>query len=282
MLADAHLHLFRHGYGPASIHARLGGQSDIDAYDQLRQRHGIGAALVIGYEADGIDPDNNRYLRELAQGRDWLHSLAFRDVGAPPDVGWVRDRLAEGHRGLALYVADAVAARALSGWPDEVWRCLNDHAAVISLNARPEATVLLAPVIAASPSCHFLFSHVGLPGRHAPPLQGQAVQDRLRPLLALAACSNVHVKISGLYAICDPPGLWPQQPAVPFVAEVLAAFGPGRCLWGSDFSPALEFLTFDQTIPVLPGCRLTPEETAQVMCGNLVRLLAQGGSIDGR
>ena len=91
--------------------------------------------------------------------------------------------------------------------------------------------------------------------------------------LALAGRENVHVKISGLYAICDPPGLWPQHTADPFVAEVLAAFGPDRCLWGSDFSPALEFLGFDQTIPVLTGCRLTSEETAQVMGGNLVRLL---------
>jgi predicted TIM-barrel fold metal-dependent hydrolase len=92
-------------------------------------------------------------------------------------------------------------------------------------------------------------------------------------LLALAGRDNVYVKISGLYAICDPPGLWPQWAAYPFVADVLAAFGPGKCLWGSDFSPALEFLRFDQTIPVLTGCHLTSEETAQVMGGNLVRLL---------
>jgi predicted TIM-barrel fold metal-dependent hydrolase len=273
MLADAHLHLFRHGYGPASIHARLGGLSDIDAYDRLRQTHGIRAGLVIGYEADAIDPDNNRYLRELAPGREWLHSLAFRDVGASPDAAWIRNRLAEGHRGLALYVADTAAASALSGWSAEAWRSLNDHAALISLNARPEATALLAPVIAAAPDCRFLFSHVGLPGRNSAPPQGQAPHDRLRPLLALAGHNNVYVKISGLYAICDPPSLWPQQTADPFVAEVLAAFGPDRCLWGSDFSPALEFLRFDQTIPVLTGCHLTSEETAQVMGGNLVRLL---------
>ncbi len=281
MMADAHLHLFRHGYGPASIHARLGGLSDVDAYDRLRQTHGIGAGLVIGYEASGIDADNNRYLRDLAQGRDWLHSLAFRDVRAPPDAGWVRDRLAEGHRGLALYVADAAAASALSDWSAETWRSLNYHAALISLNARPEATALLAPVIDAAPDCRFLFSHVGLPGRHGAPPQGQAVRDRLRPLLALAGRDNAHVKISGLYAICDPPGLWPQQTAVPFVAEVLAAFGPKRCLWGSDFSPALEFLRFDQTIPVLTGCRLTSEETHQVMGGNLVRLLGKRRSDHG-
>ena len=280
MLADAHLHLFRRGYGVPAIAARLGGLSDLAAYDLLRQTHGIGTALVIGYEADGIDPDNNRYLREVADGRDWLHSLAFRDVLAPPDAGWVRDRLAEGHRGLALYVTDAAAARALAGWPAEVWRCLNDHAALISLNARPEATALLAPVIAVTPDCRFVFSHVGLPGRHGRPEREQ-VRDRLRPLLALADRDSVFVKLSGLYAICDPPDLWPQLPAVPFVAEVLAAFGPARCLWGSDFSPALEFLTFEQTIPVLSGCALSPEETGLVMSGNLVRLLAQQGNLHG-
>ena len=281
MLADAHLHLFRRGYGAPAIAARLGGRSDIAAYDLLRQTHGIATGLVIGYEADGIDPDNNRYLRELAQGRDWLHSLAFRHVHAPPGPGWTRERLAEGHRGLALYLADAAAAGALSDWPAEVWHCLNDHAALISLNARPEATALLAPLIAAAPDCRFLFSHIGLPGRLATLRQGEAVRDRLAPMLALAGCDNVLVKLSGLYAICDPPDLWPQQPAVAFIAEVLAAFGPGRCLWGSDFSPALEFLAFDQTIPVLSGCHLTPEETGQVMGANLVRLLQQKGNVHG-
>lgn len=277
ILADAHLHLFSKGYGVPLIDERLGGLSDIAAYEGFRSAHGIVAGLVVGYEDDGIDPENNRYLRRLAPGRDWLHSLAFRAVRATPDAAWVRDRLAEGHRGLAIYLPDAAAAQALADWPAEVWRVLDDRAALVSLNARPAATALLAPLIAAAPGCRFLFSHVGLPGSHAAPVPPQALRDRLRPLLALADLDSVFVKISGLYAISDPPDLWPQTAAATFVAEVLATFGPGRCLWGSDFSPALEYLSFQQTVQVLTGCRLSADEAAQVMAGNLLRLLAKGG-----
>ena len=277
MLADAHLHLFSKGYGVPLIDSRLGGLPDVAAYERFRQAHGIVAGLVVGYEADGIDPDNNRYLRHLAPGHDWLHSLAFRAVRATPDAAWVHDQLAEGHRGLAIYLPDAAAAQALADWPADVWRVLDDRAALVSLNARPEATALLAPLIAAAPGCRFLFSHVGLPGRHAAPVPLQALRERLRPLLALADLDNVLVKISGLYAICDPPDLWPQTTAAAFVAEVLAAFGPGRCLWGSDFSPALQYLSFEQMVQVLSGCRLSADEAAQVTAGNLLRLLVQGG-----
>ena len=42
MLSDAHLHLFRRGYGVPAIAARLGGQSDVAAYELIRQVHGIG------------------------------------------------------------------------------------------------------------------------------------------------------------------------------------------------------------------------------------------------
>lgn len=277
MLADAHLHLFSQGYGVPLIDTRLGGLSDIAAYEGFRQAHGIVAGLVVGYEADGIDPENNSYLRHLAPGREWLHSLAFRAVRATPDAAWVSARLAEGHRGLAIYLPDAAAAQALADWPTEVWHVLDDNAALVSLNARPEATALLGPVIAAAPGCRFLFSHVGLPGRHAAPVPPRALQDRLRPLLALADLDNVFVKVSGLYAISDPPDLWPQTAAAAFVSQALAVFGPGRCLWGSDFSPALEHLTFDQTVEVLSGHPLTAEEAALVKSGNLLRLLASGG-----
>ncbi len=65
-VADAHMHLFAHGYHPGR--AAPGG-SDVDRYEALMATHDITAALVVGYEGEGIDPDNNAYLRALALQR---------------------------------------------------------------------------------------------------------------------------------------------------------------------------------------------------------------------
>src|SRR5690349_17796157 len=84
MLADAHMHLFPEGYRRAG-HGSLFGKRELEAYCALRLSHKIECALAIGYEADGLDPQNNAYLRRLAAEHDWLHSLAYVDPRAEPD-----------------------------------------------------------------------------------------------------------------------------------------------------------------------------------------------------
>ena len=93
--------------------------------------------------------------------------------------------------------------------------------------------------------------------------------------MALAPLPNAFVKISGLYAISDPAHAYPHPAARPFVESVLENFGPERCLWASDFAPALDFVSFAQTVanPWLDG--LAESERADVMGGNLLRLLGR-------
>jgi hypothetical protein len=47
--------------------------------------HEIELALAIGYEGDGIDPDNNLYPRQLAPSCGWLRTLAFVAANPSPD-----------------------------------------------------------------------------------------------------------------------------------------------------------------------------------------------------
>jgi hypothetical protein len=63
--------------------------------------------------------------------------------------------------------------------------------------------------------------------------------------------------------------------AAPFVAALLAGFGAERCLWGSDFSPVLDHISFVQSLTV-PGLEAYDETTrTAVMGGNLLRLLGR-------
>ena len=83
------------------------------------------------------------------------------------------------------------------------------------------------------------------------------------------------VKISGLYAISDPAHGYPHDAAAPFLEILFERFGVGRCCWGSDFSPALDFVSFAQTADIPWLTRLSSADIERVMGGNLLQLLAR-------
>ena len=86
-------------------------------------------------------------------------------------------------------------------------------------------------------------AHWGLPD----PAAGTA-QPGFRDLLGLADCRHVAVKLSGPFRFSR-SGL-PYADADAFAAAVLAAFGPERCVWGSDWP----FVRMDHRVDYGP-CR---------------------------
>jgi predicted TIM-barrel fold metal-dependent hydrolase len=206
-----------------------------------------------------------------------MSTLAYVDAEAATDAARLDELMELGHRGIALYVNDAATASAVDEWPTKSWRRLAQRGAIVSFNASPTGTQGLLDVVERASGCTFLFSHVGDPGRFATPPSADDAAHRLSALLRLARNDNVYVKISGLYAISEPASAYPHEAAWPFVDLVLEHFGPQRCLWGSDFSPCLDEVSFEQTIrnPVVD--RLPAADYDRVMGGNLLQLLNADG-----
>jgi L-fuconolactonase len=271
--ADAHIHLIRESYHRPGLPS-LFGDRELQAYEALRLTHGVDLALAIGYEAGGIDPANNGYLRQLSQSRSWLRTLAFVEPTPPPEPGTIEALLEAGHAGLAIYAQDRPSAESVLHWPPACWRLLQSRKAIVSFNSRPEAISVLGPLTAESAGAQFLFSHLGLPGVLGPDMPSEALHDRLKPLLSLAQLPNVHAKISGAYATSVPQHTFPHRGANEAIGRILEAFGPARCLWASDFAPALEFVSFPQTMEWQRLNALSITEQRMVFRDNLVRLLA--------
>lgn len=271
-LADSHIHLFSKGYSHDGVPS-LFGSGELVAYEALRSKHKIGLALAIGYEADGIDPENNAYIRRLSITRSWLRTVAYVDADRDAAAEAVEALLDQGHCGIALYVTNADKARNVLRWPIRIWEVLRTRRAIVSLNARPEAIALLHPLLETAAGVPFLFSHLGLPGRLPPDIDTETLRNRLAPLVALARLDNALVKISGLYAVSDPPFDYPHRAAIRCIRDILAAFGCERCLWGSDYPPAMEFVSFPQTIQWEGTDGLSEKERSLIMRDNLVRLL---------
>jgi L-fuconolactonase len=272
-LADAHLHLFTNGFRGRGGKSPAGPGPEVDAYEVLSRLHGVVAGLVIGYQGEGIDPDNNSYIRSLAATHPWMSTLADVSADASPEPARLERLLELGHRGIALYLEDAETAGAVSSWPTKSWRYLEERGAIVSVNAGQAAIQGLADVVERTSGCTFLFSHLGDPGRFAKPPGADDAAHRIAALLRLVRNDNVYVKISGLYAISDPANAYPHEAAWPFIELVLQTFGPDHCLWGSDFSPCLDDVSFEQVIRNAVLDQLPAADHDRVMGGNLIELL---------
>jgi len=274
MLADAHLHLFSNGYPGPDGAPMLGTPREIDAYNALRATHGIEAGLVVGFEAGGIDAQNNSYLRALAVDNPWIHSVAYVEVTPAPTPERVEDLLDQGHVGLSIYLPDEESGRAVAAWPDAVWDVLGRARALVSLNARPEATEALKPTIERARGVAFTFAHLGLPGPGPAGLMPSAAKAHLKALLSMSAWPNVFVKISGLYAVREAVGIADHRsPEHTYVDVLLQSFGAEHCMWGSDFSPVLAHNSFEDALRIERISRLPAPEAEKVLGGTLRQLL---------
>ncbi len=81
----------------------------------------------------------------------------------------------------------------------------------------------------ACPDTALVLDHCGVPD-----IAGRAFEAWHEGVTALAAMPNVTAKLSGVFAYCA-PGTASLATVRPWVEAVIEAFGPGRCLWGSDW-----------------------------------------------
>lgn len=269
MRADAHVHLFRDGFLGRYGRPSSGGDDRV-IYDSLRHEHNIGAALVVGYEGLPFCRGNNDYLLEVAPQCPWAKCVAFIPVNAPavPHTAFA---------GISVFLESIEDAQRFAAWPTDLMQALIDRRAIVSLNAGPDALAAAAGTIRRLAGCSVLISHLGEPGVFARRPSERELAARLQPIISLAAERHVGVKVSGFYAMSDPPYAFPHEHVDPVLTHIADAFGMERIYWGSDFSPALDFVSFEQTLQVLAGRSWSATEIDAVMGGNLVRLFGTLG-----
>jgi predicted TIM-barrel fold metal-dependent hydrolase len=128
--------------------------------------------------------------------------------------------------------------RILHEVPDEVSRTETFRANLRRIGARglPFDMVFLArqlrialELARACPDLSLVLDHCGVPD-----IAGGGLDPWRDDIAALARLPNVVAKVSGVLAYCAPAAA--DLAAVrPYVEHVISAFGPERCLWGSDW-----------------------------------------------
>ena len=120
------------------------------------------------------------------------------------------------------------------------------------------------------PSTMLVIDHLGLPQPFDPPAPPEPFAD-LPKLLDLADHDNVAVKITGACTLSHEP--YPYDDLWDPLRRVFDAFGFDRCLWGTDWTRAVNLLTYEQGVePFRLTDRLSDDERAELMGGALQRI----------
>ena len=123
---------------------------------------------------------------------------------------------------------------------------------------------------ASNPDTVIVIDHLGLPQPFEPPPPPEPFAD-LPKVVALAAHPNVRIKITGACTLSPEP--FPYRDLWDPLARIFDAFGLDRCMWGTDWTRAVNLLTYKQGVDAFRDTdRLSASDKATLMGGTLSRV----------
>ena len=123
---------------------------------------------------------------------------------------------------------------------------------------------------ARNPNTQLVIDHLGLPQPHVPPPPPMPFAA-LPSLLALAVHDNIAVKISGACTLSREP--FPYSDIWDPLGRVFDAFGFDRCMWGTDWTRAVNLLSYEQGVEAFRVTdRLSDSEKAALMGETLTKI----------
>ena len=129
---------------------------------------------------------------------------------------------------------------------------------------------LLRELAQRHPNTQIVIDHVGIVQPFEPPAPPEPFAD-LANVLSLAELDNVAIKISGACTLSHQP--FPYPDIWESLGEIFAAFGFDRCLWGTDWTRAVNLLTYEQGVEAFRVTdQLSESERSTLMGGALAKI----------
>ena len=128
------------------------------------------------------------------------------------------------------------------------------------------------------PNTQLVIDHVGLPQPFDPPPPDEPWAE-VDEVASLAEFEHVAIKISGACTLSHEPFPYPDIWAP--LGRLFEAFGFDRCMWGTDWTRAVNLLTFEQGVEAFRQTdTLSDDERATLMGGALQKIYgwSPGGS----
>jgi len=237
--ADSHCHVSR--YWPGSLD-NLRAEMDANGVTNavLVQAYGAGQTPEAQRDGNWRERDHDYLFACVAQYPGTFAPVVFVDPAQPDAPVQLAALAARGASGVRLGAND----RSPGDDPFALWRAAAMLGLTISCYGLSTdfASPTFAALVAALPEARIVLEHLA---SHSRPDATDAESAARQAAFDLARFPYMAIKIPGLGEFCsrDPissatSGNMPYtRPIPPYLAQALAAFGPQRMLWGSDYPP---------------------------------------------
>ena len=226
-VADCHVHIFdpeRFPYVDDTDYRPVPNETaPVEQLIAVMDANGISHALLVTPTA-GYRADNSPVVDALKRYPDRLGGIGVIENDATED-----DLLALKAAGICGIRMDLVTrgAGALEGGGVRIVGMLRDLDMILQIQTEGDLLDGVADMLAEEAGT-VVFDHMGRPDP-----QAGIDQPGFRALLRMADHADAAVKLSGPFRFSREAH--PYRDADPFARAVLDAFGPGRCVWGSDW-----------------------------------------------
>jgi L-fuconolactonase len=268
---DSQVHAYEHNHADRPWAGVLPGPDSVTGDDMVAAMDaaGVDAALLVS-AFSFYRYDASYALSAYADHPDRFRVIKPFDPGDPAIEEQVADWAAtDGTVGIRLMLMGDIASDPADPGINLALGAARRHSLPVNLLCwgRLDQAAALA---ARHPDTTLVIDHLGLTQTFAPPAPPDPFAD-LPNLLALAAHDNIAVKISGAGTMSHRP--FPYDDLWDPLCRIFDAFGLERCLWGTDWTRAVEFLSYRQAVDAfLMSDRLSGDDRAMLMGGALQRI----------
>ncbi len=268
---DAQVHAYEHDHPGRPWTAVLAGPPAVTGDDMVAAMDAVGvdgAILVSPWTMYRYDESYALEVHAAHPGRFGLVKPV--DPTDPAVVETIADWAAmNGTAGIRIMLSQGAASDPGDPGINRVLAAAADHALPVNLSCtgRLEQVAKLA---ARNPKTRLVVDHLGLKQPRVPPAPPEPFAE-LPKLLKLAEFDNVAVKISGACTLSHEP--FPYNDFWDPLARVFDAFGFNRCMWGTDWTRAVNLLTYEEGVASFRLTdRLSDDDRADLMGRTLQRI----------
>lgn len=228
VVVDAHCHASPFYYEPV--------ESALDTMN----RNGVDKGVLIPLHIGVYGPLTSYLIESMRRFPGRFSVVATVDTDRPDAPAQLEEWVKQGATGIRL----DPAVRSPGSDPLAIWRKAAELGAVVSLALHQRTDEVgsddFRRLVESFPGLKIVIEHLGGAGHDAAP-----PHNAFRRVLALAQYPNTYMKVPGLGEICQ-RAISFRQPSMPFehipplIEMAIAAFGPQRLMWGSDFPHVAE------------------------------------------
>jgi len=268
---DAQVHCYERNHAGRPWAAVLAGPPEVTGEDMIKAMDAVGvdgALLVSVWTMYRWDASYAVAVQKAHPGRFGV--IKPVDPNDPKVAETIAEWAAmDGTVAIRIMMGPGVSTDAADPGINRVLAAAAKHSLPVNLMCW-ERLDQVGQMAARNPDTTLVIDHLGLHQPFAPPAPPQPWAG-LPKLLALASHKNIVVKITGACTLSHTP--FPYKDIWDPLGRIFDAFGLGRCMWGTDWTRAVELLTYKEGVESFRVTdRLSDSDRATLMGGTLQKV----------